>query len=60
MDMYIGSTPALIIGDKSDKVFLFVHGLNGHTVTSSVATNAKSPSCQVVSTGSILLNNLRF
>ena len=25
----IGSTPALMIGDKSDKVFLFVHGLHG-------------------------------
>lgn len=25
----IGSTPALKIGDKSDKVFLFVHGLHG-------------------------------
>ena len=25
----MGSTPALIIGEKSDKVFLFVHGLHG-------------------------------
>lgn len=25
----IGSTPALLIGEKSDKVFLFVHGLHG-------------------------------
>lgn len=27
--MAMGSTPALIIGEKSDKVFLFVHGLHG-------------------------------
>jgi len=26
----IGSTPALLFGEKSRKVFLFVHGLNGH------------------------------
>ena len=26
----IGTTPALLIGEKSDKVFLFVHGLHGH------------------------------
>ena len=26
---YIGSTPALLIGEKCDKVFLFVHGLHG-------------------------------
>ena len=25
----IGSTPTLLIGDKSEKVFLFVHGLHG-------------------------------
>ncbi len=25
----MGSTPALIIGEKNDKVFLFVHGLHG-------------------------------
>ena len=25
----IGSTPALLIGEKCDKVFLFVHGLHG-------------------------------
>ena len=25
----IGSTPALLIGEKSEKVFLFVHGLHG-------------------------------
>ena len=25
----IGSTPALLIGEQSDKVFLFVHGLHG-------------------------------
>lgn len=26
----IGSTPALLIGEQSDMVFLFVHGLHGH------------------------------
>jgi len=25
----IGSTPALLIGKSSDRVFLFVHGLHG-------------------------------
>ncbi len=25
----IGLTPALLIGEKSEKVFLFVHGLHG-------------------------------
>ena len=28
-ELNIGSTPALLIGEKSDKVFLFVHGLHG-------------------------------
>ena len=28
-ELKIGSTPALLIGDKSEKVFLFVHGLHG-------------------------------
>ena len=28
-ELNIGSTPALIIGEKSDKMFLFVHGLHG-------------------------------
>jgi hypothetical protein len=28
-ELNIGSTPALIIGKRSDKVFLFVHGLHG-------------------------------
>ena len=26
----IGSTPALLIGEQNNKVFLFVHGLHGH------------------------------
>ena len=30
VELNIGSTPALIIGEKSEKVFLFVHGLHGH------------------------------
>ena len=29
VELNIGSTPALIIGEKSEKVFLFVHGLHG-------------------------------
>ena len=28
--LHIGSTPALLIGEKSEKVFLFVHGLHGN------------------------------
>ena len=28
-EFHIGSTPALIFGEKSEKVFLFVHGLHG-------------------------------
>ena len=30
VELNIGSTTALIIGEKSEKVFLFVHGLHGH------------------------------
>ena len=26
---HIGSTPALLIGEKIEKVFLYVHGLHG-------------------------------
>ena len=29
-NLVIGSTPALLLGERSDKVFLFVHGLHGH------------------------------
>lgn len=29
-ELNIGSTPVLLIGEKSDKVFLFVHGLYGY------------------------------
>ncbi|ORX81664.1 hypothetical protein BCR32DRAFT_244782 [Anaeromyces robustus] len=29
-ELNIGKTPALLIGQKSEKVFLFVHGLHGH------------------------------
>ena len=29
-ELNIGSTPALLIGEKSEKVFLFVHGLHGN------------------------------
>ena len=29
LELNIGSTPALLIGEKSEKVFLFVHGLHG-------------------------------
>ena len=29
IELNIGSTPALLIGEKSEKVFLFVHGLHG-------------------------------
>ena len=29
IELNIGSTPALLIGEKSVKVFLFVHGLHG-------------------------------
>ena len=30
IELNIGSTPALLIGEKSEKVFLFVHGLHGN------------------------------
>ena len=30
IEFNIDSTPALLIGEKSEKVFLFVHGLHGH------------------------------
>ena len=30
IEFNIGSTPALLIGEKSEKVFLFVHGLHGN------------------------------
>ena len=30
IELNIGSTPALLIGEKSKKVFLYVHGLHGH------------------------------
>ena len=29
VELNIGSTSALLIGEKSEKVFLFVHGLHG-------------------------------
>ena len=29
IELNIGSTPALIIGEKNEKVFLYVHGLHG-------------------------------
>ena len=29
IELTIGSTPALLIGEKNKKVFLFVHGLRG-------------------------------
>ena len=29
IELNIGSTPALLIGEKSEKVFLYVHGLHG-------------------------------
>ena len=29
IELNIGPTPALLIGDKSENVFLFVHGLHG-------------------------------
>lgn len=29
VELIIGSTSALLIGEKSEKVFLFVHGLHG-------------------------------
>lgn len=29
IELYIGSTPALLIGEKSENVFLYVHGLHG-------------------------------
>ena len=28
-ELNIGSTPALLLGEKSEKIFLFVHGLHG-------------------------------
>ncbi len=30
IELNTGSTPALLIGEKSEKVFLFVHGLHGN------------------------------
>ena len=30
IELNIGSTPALLVGEKSEKVFLFVHGLHGN------------------------------
>ncbi len=30
IELNISSTPALLIGEKSEKVFLFVHGLHGN------------------------------
>ena len=30
VNFVIGSTPALLIGEQNDKVFLFIHGLRGH------------------------------
>ena len=29
IELIIGSTPALLIGEKSEKIFLYVHGLHG-------------------------------
>ena len=29
IELNIGSTPALLLGEKSEKIFLFVHGLHG-------------------------------
>ena len=29
IELHIGSTPALLLGEKSEKIFLFVHGLHG-------------------------------
>ena len=29
IELYIGSTPALLMGEKSENVFLYVHGLHG-------------------------------
>ena len=29
IELIIGSTPALLIGEKSEKIFLYVHGLRG-------------------------------
>lgn len=29
IELIIGSTPALLIGEKSENVFLYVHGLHG-------------------------------
>ena len=29
IELYIGSTPGLLIGEKSENVFLYVHGLHG-------------------------------
>jgi len=30
IEFKIGQTPAILLGEKSDKVFLYVHGMHGH------------------------------
>jgi hypothetical protein len=43
IELNIGSTPALLIGEKSDKVFLFVHGLHGQKEEAMVFAEVAVP-----------------
>ena len=43
IELNIGSTPALLIGEKSKKVFLYVHGLHGHKEEALAFAEVASP-----------------
>lgn len=43
IEFNIGSTPALLIGEKSEKVFLFVHGLHGNKEEASAFAEVAVP-----------------
>ena len=43
IELNIGSTPALLIGEKSEKVFLFVHGLHGNKEEALAFTEVAVP-----------------
>lgn len=45
VELNIGSMPALIIGEKSEKVFLFVHGLHGHKEEALAFAEVAVPIC---------------
>ena len=43
IELNTGSTPALLIGEKSEKVFLFVHGLHGNKEEALAFTEVAVP-----------------